>query len=110
MGVAMFERLRRDGVVTAVLALVVAVLGAAPALAEGEPTYLPADAMLTKVIVAPAGTDASGDSYTFHFAGGGEVVMQDKTENDSTFEVPVSDGIEQDATTIKGGRYCSRDS
>lgn len=96
----MFERLRRDGVVTAVLALVVAVLGTVPALAEGEATYLPADAMLTKVIVAPAGTDASGDSYVFHFAGGGTVVEQ---KDDQDYTHVYSDGIEQDTTTIKGG-------
>jgi len=73
---------------------------ATPALAEGEATYLPADAMLTKVIVAPAGTDASGDSYVFHFAGGGTVVEQ-KDNQDYTHVY--SDGIEQDNTTIKGG-------
>lgn len=96
----MFERLRWGGVVAAVLALSIAVLGAVPALAEGETTYLPAKAMLTKVIVAPAGTDASGDSYVFKFAGGGTV---DEQKDDSGNTHVYSDGIEQDVRTIKGG-------
>ena len=58
----------------AITAVLTAVLGfgfSTPALAEGESMYQPDQAMLTKVIVAPAGTVASGDEYVFHFAGGG---------------------------------------
>lgn len=76
--------------------LAAAALGApAVALADDdvEPTYAPGAAMLTKVIDAPAGTDASQDEYVFHFAGGGTV-----TESGDSL---LSDGVEQDKTTIK---------
>ena len=89
----MFERLRRGGAVAAALALAIAGFGTVPALAEGEATYDPQDALLTKVIDAPAGTDASQDAYVFHFAGGGEVTES----GDKLF----SDGVEQDGSTIK---------
>lgn len=92
----MLTRLRQARTVLAAILLAVLSLGfATPALAEAEPTYDPNDAMLTKVIVAPADTDASGDSYVFHFAGGGTV-----TESGDTL---FSDGVEQDGATIKVG-------
>lgn len=97
----MFGRLHkgRIALACAVLAAVCMVL-AAPALAD-EPTYTPEAAKLTKVIDAPEGTDASGDTYVFHFAGGGEVTEGDADGNNK--DKLFSDGVEQDATTIKVG-------
>lgn len=91
-GMTMFEKLRRRGAIAVALALALAGLGAAPALAD-EPTYAPDTVKLTKVIDAPENTDASNDTYVFHFAGGGEVAE----EGDKL----LSDGVEQDAATIK---------
>ena len=51
--------------------------------------------MLTKVIVAPNNTNASQDTYVFHFAGDGEVTES----NDKVY----SGGVEQDYASIKVG-------
>ncbi|MBR3328527.1 MAG: hypothetical protein IKG22_14535 [Atopobiaceae bacterium] len=90
----MFERLRRGGAVAAALALAIAGFGATPALAEDDAVpYDPDKAVLTKVIDAPAGTDASQDKYVFHFAGGGTVIE----DGDDL----ISDGVVQNKATIK---------
>ncbi|MBO7674062.1 MAG: hypothetical protein J6S63_03530, partial [Atopobiaceae bacterium] len=89
----MFIGLRKGWAIAAALVLAIVGLGATPALAEGEHTYAPGDAKLTKVIVAPAGTDASEDEYVFHFAGAGTV-----TESGDDL---VSDGVMQDGSTLK---------
>ena len=97
----MIAWLKRGRGAVAAIALAIMCFGfATPAMAEGEPTYGPNNAMLTAVIVGPADTDASQDSYVFHFAGGGDVVGE-KDENE--YEHVYSGGIEQDATTIKVG-------
>ena len=100
----MVTRFRKGRCVFAAIALAIMCFGfAAPAMAEGEPTYGPDGAMLTAVIVAPEGTNASNDSYVFHFAGGGEVVVE---TDDQGYDHVYSGGtehIEQDNTTIKAG-------
>jgi hypothetical protein len=71
---------------------------AVPALADdtvAATVYDPAYSKLTKVINAPIGTDTSGDTYTFHFAGGGTIAEQ----GDGFY----SDGVQQDNTTLKVG-------
>ena len=85
--------------ITAVLTAVLGVGFSTPALAEGESMYQPEQAMLTKVIVAPAGTVASGDEYVFHFAGGGQVTGINTESGDKLF----SDGVEQDTSALKVG-------
>lgn len=72
---------------------------ATPALAEGDPTYAPDEAKLVKVILGPVNTDASGDSYIFHFAGAGEVSDGTGEFSDSL----MSDGVIQDNRTIAKG-------
>ena len=95
----MFKRLRRGFFVGVALLFMLCLGFATPALAEGEPTYNPSDAKLTAVIVAPVGTDASGDEYVFHFDGDGTVTAGPQED---TGKIPVySDGIEQDNATIK---------
>lgn len=97
----MFKRLHRGFFVGAALLFMLCLGFATPALAEGEPTYNPDDAQLTAVIVAPVGTDASKDTYVFHFDGGGNVTAGEQEESGKT---PVySDGVEQDYATIKPG-------
>lgn len=98
----MIAWLKRGRVAVAAIALAIMCFGfATPAMAEGESTYDPSDAKLTAVIVAPIGTDASGDTYVFHFAGGGTVEAGQQEESG---KIPVySDGVEQDGTTIKNG-------
>ena len=91
----MLKGLIKKGLALVVAALTLVCVGfALPALAD-DVAYSPDDAMLTKVIDAPEGTDASGDRYVFHFAGGGEVTEQ----GDNLY----SDGVEQNATTLKIG-------
>ena len=90
----MFKKLGNGRLALAFAMVAVFCLGfAAPALAEEEHTYLPGDAKLTKVIIAPIGTDASQDEYVFQFAGGGTV-----TESGDKLS---SDGVTQDNATIK---------
>ena len=90
----MFKKLGKGRLALAFAMVAVFCLGfAAPVLAEEEATYGPDDAKLTKVVVAPVGTDASGDSYVFHFAGAGTVAE----DGDNM----VSDGVVQDNTTLK---------
>ena len=75
----MFEKIKRGGVALASIALAAAALGfATPALAVTNGTG-PKDAYLTKVIDGAQGTDASGDTYTFHFAGSGTVAADGDT-------------------------------
>ena len=100
----MFKRLRRGFFVGVALLFMLCLGFATPALAEGEPTYAPGDAKLTAIIVAPVGTDATGDKYVFHFAGGGTVTAVKTTdENDNETTILKSDGVVQDNTTIKVG-------
>lgn len=97
----MFGRLGKGRLALACAVLVALCFGfVTPALADTT-TYAPADAKLTKVIVAPDGTDPSSDKFVFRFAGGGEVTEGDAEgqNKDKLF----SDGVEQDATTIKVG-------
>ena len=98
----MFKRLRRGFFVGVALLFMLCLGFATPALAEGEPTYNPSDAKLTAVIVAPVGTDASKDTYVFHFDGDGKVVAGPQEESG---KIPVYsrdvNGVEQDYTTIK---------
>ena len=97
----MFERLRKRGAIAAALVLAIASFGATPALAEDDAVpYDPDEAVLTKVIDAPAGTDASQDEYVFHFSGGGEVKDGNVDAGESRDKI-YSDGVEQDETTIK---------
>ena len=96
----MFKRLRRGFFLGVALLFILCLGFTTPALAEGEPTYVPSNAMLTAVIVAPVGTDATGDEYVFHFDGDGEVTGQ-KDANEILHVY--SDNIEQDNTTIKPG-------
>lgn len=92
----MFAQLRKGRFALALAMVAIFCLGfAAPALAEDEPTYKPEEAKLTKVILGPLNTDASGDTFVFHFAGAGEV----REETDKL----VSDGVEQDGRTIAKG-------
>ena len=97
----MFKRLHRGFFVGAALLFMLCLGFATPALAD-EPTYAPSDAMLTAVIVAPVGTDATGDQYVFHFDGDGTVVAGTP---EASGKIPVYsgsvDGVEQDYTTIK---------
>ena len=96
----MFKRLCREFFLGVALLFMLCLGFATPALAEGEPTYVPSDAKLTAVIVAPIGTDASKDKYVFHFDGDGTVTG--KTDNNGNLHV-YSDEIEQVVTTVKVG-------
>lgn len=63
----------------------------------GVPAVQPSEAKLTKVIDAPLDTDASNDTYTFHFAGGGMATV-DPADSSKV----VSDGVQQDKTITVG--------
>lgn len=100
----MFGRLRRGGAVAAVMAMALALWGVAPALAEDEVVYTTSEAMITKVIVGPEGTDASGDTYTFSFLGSGTVREGDVDAGevrDALYTGEGSDSVQQDSRTIK---------
>ena len=98
----MFKRLHRGFFVGVALLFMLCLGFATPALAEGETHYENLDnAKLTAVIVAPVGTDATGDQYVFHFDGGGTVQAG---QQEGSGKTPVySDGVEQDNATIKAG-------
>lgn len=90
----MFPQLRKGRLALALAMVAVFCMGfVAPALAEDVKTYAPGDAVLTKVIITPVGTNTKDDEYVFHFAGGGTVTQSGDTIS--------SDGVEQDGTTIK---------
>ena len=96
----MFKKAKRRG--AALVAVLTTALGlgfATPALAD-ETLYAElSNAYLTKVIDAPLGTNATGDVYVFHFAGGGEVT--EKNDNTDQGPIPIySDGVKQDVTTL----------
>ena len=96
----MFKHAKRRG--AALVAVLTTALGlgfATPALAD-ETLYAElSNAYLTKVIDAPLGTNATGDVYVFHFAGGGEVT--EKNDNTDQGPIPIySDGVKQDVTTL----------
>ena len=98
----MFVKLRKRGAIVVALVLAMVGLGVIPALAEGEPTYAPGEAVLTKVIDGAADTDASNDKYYFHFAGAGEVKDGD-AEAEQNPDSIYADGVEQDMHTLKVG-------
>ncbi len=98
----MFVKLRKRGAIVVALVLAMVGLGVIPALAEGEPTYAPGEAVLTKVIDGAADTDASNDKYYFHFAGAGEVKDGD-AEAEQNPDLIYADGVEQDMHTLKVG-------
>jgi hypothetical protein len=88
----MFKKLKWGAAVLASTLLAGSLGLATPALAEETvPSGKAAESYLVKVIDAPHGTNASQDTYTFHFAGGGTVTK------DSDGKL-VSDGIEQNTT------------
>jgi hypothetical protein len=98
----MFKKLGKGRLALAFAMVVVFCLGfAVPALAE-EASYDPDKAMLTKVIDGAVDTDASADTYVFHFAGAGEVKAGD-TEAGEDADKLYSDGVEQDTATLKVG-------
>ncbi|MBR3316400.1 MAG: hypothetical protein IKG21_01080 [Atopobiaceae bacterium] len=99
----MLQQISRRGAILAAFLLAIACVGfATSALAIGDPTYDLEDAVLTKVIDAPADTDTSDDEYVFRFAGGGEV-KEGNVEAGQNRDNVYSDGVEQDGATIKVG-------
>lgn len=102
----MLKRLRKGGAIALALALAIFGLGFAnTALADDEAvaTYSADDALLTKVIVAPENTDATDDTYTFHFEGNGEVRDGVTDQGEDRDKLYSADGIEQDSRTIQKG-------
>lgn len=103
----MFTQLRKRGFALAMALMAVFCLGfVAPALAEGEEeaaTYLPNEARLTKVIIAPENADASNDEFVFQFEGKGEVRDGNASNGENADKLYSADGIEQDNRTIVKG-------
>lgn len=90
----MFKKLKW-GAVALASALLAGSLGlAAPALADDVPKASPAEAKLTKVIDASDTIDTTNDTYTFTFAGSGEVTK-------GTADSLASGGVTQDSVTLK---------